>query len=154
MPKKFRNFAPYERRVVTAVRPEKSDGRTQGQYKNECDINVVVSTYRRSDDPFPLQRAFGSPMYANLPDQTDLHSALNMVADASTAFNALPSHIRERYKNNAAEFVGALSNPSERDFLLDSGVLEAHQLPERPSDRVKKILAPTGPKNAPDNGAS
>lgn len=170
----LRNFAPRDRRVVVApsfgLVPEidgdrkpvlnkagepmlKHDGRTQGQYRNECDINVVVNTFKRADEPFPIQRASGPPKYADLPDSTDLHSALNMVSDATNAFMTLPSHIRERYKNSPEIFLEALRTPSETDFLLDSGVLEAHEIPAAPSERVKNLKAPTGPKTPPKEGA-
>ena len=124
---------------MPAARPAEPDGRTQGQYKNECDINVVVATYRRAEDPFPSQRASGAPMYADLPDATDLHSSLNMVADATNAFMELPATVRARYDNSAVKFLDALRDPNERDFLLDSRVLEATQLPPRPSDTVKNL---------------
>lgn len=147
----LRNFAPRERRHVYAA--PGADGRTQGQYKNDCDINVIVNTFKRSDDPFPTNRAGASPRYVDLPENTDLQSALQTVADASNAFEALPSHIRERYRNNPVEFLGALRNPSERSFLLDSGVLDLHEMPELPSERLKKMSAPTGPKTPPKTEA-
>lgn len=146
-----RNFAPLQYRYIAAAKPSEPDGRTQGQYLNECDINVVVATYRRADEPYPNQRAAGRPQYADLPDATDLHSSLNMVADATNAFNSLPSDVRERYGNNPVDFVSALAVPSERAFLLDSGVMELHEMPKLPSDRLKEMAAPAASKS-PEKG--
>lgn len=149
--KQLRNFAPAFRRHVPARAG--SDGRTQAQYLEECDINVVVAKYRRADEPWPVNRNGAEPMYADLPDSTDLHSALTMVQDATNAFESLPAEVRERYLNDPVNFLSALQTPSERDFLLDTGVLEPHQMPELGSTRFKKMVAPTGPETPPETGA-
>lgn len=148
----LRNFAPAERRVIAAKTPEKSDGRTQAQYLQECDINHIVNTYKRADDPFPAQRASGVPQYVDLPDATDLHSALNTVAEATSAFNSLPSNIRERYLNDPVKFVAALRDDAEIPFLVDSGVLDVHERHGLPVYSQKNLEAPAGPQTPPKQG--
>lgn len=145
----MRNFAPRFPRFVNAQTPEKPDGKTQGFYRDECNINNIVATYRRSEDPALLNPRQAQPVYADLPDETDLHSSLNKVQAATSAFNALPAAIRERYGNNAVNFVAALGNPSETAFLIEQGVLDAPVRPSAAPSAENKNEGPTAPLNPP-----
>jgi len=112
------------RRVTRPVVTSSGVSRTKQSFKDECDINRIVARFRKTGDPFLLNPAGIAPTYADLPDVDSFHDSMNRVLAAEDAFAALPSKVRDRYRNDPGVFLAALADPSQVDFLTAEGIFE------------------------------
>jgi phage internal scaffolding protein len=103
-----------------------SESMTKQSMKDECDINNILRQYQMTGIINHLNEA--QPQYADLPEPMEYQEALNQVQAAEAAFNSLPQELRERYGNDPAGLLQALSNPAEAGFLQEQGILNAPAL--------------------------
>jgi len=85
--------------------------RTKQSFKDECDINVIMARFQTSGMLDYVNRA--EPQYLDTSDH-DFATAMNVVAQAQTAFAELPSSIRERFGNNPKELLTFLGDEKNR----------------------------------------
>lgn len=96
---------------------------TKQEFAAECDINTIMSKYMYTGEiPNLNERA---PQYLDCSDNPayDYATAQNIIAQANTLFNELPSTIRNRFKNDPAAFLEFCSNEKNRDDLSEMGLL-------------------------------
>lgn len=100
-----------------------SGGMTKQSFKDECDINVIMKRYEATGViPFPERAAQGQYLDVS---QVDFVDAMRLVADAKSAFQNLPSRIRDRFGNDPAALLSALEDPRMHEELRELGVLNA-----------------------------
>lgn len=100
---------------------------TKQSFKDECDIHKILDQYKKTgiiNHITPNQ-----PMYLDLPDNLDYQASLNLIMEAQEAFQTLPSAVRDRYGNNPENFLEALNDPKQRDFLEEIGVFQRKIVP-------------------------
>lgn len=85
---------------------------TRQEFKEECDINVVVDRHLKIGGVITPQE-FSEEMVV-LPDNFDYHEALNAVIAADEAFGQLPADIRSAHDNDAGKF---LKFTDSKDFV-------------------------------------
>lgn len=115
---------------------------TKQSFKDECDIHIILSQYQKTgiiNHITPNQ-----PLYLDLPDQLDYQASLNIILEAQSAFETLPSGVRDRYGNNPERFLEALNDPSQREYLEEIGVFQRKIVEAEP-----KIPASPSPSPAP-----
>lgn len=86
-------------------------------FAQECDINEIV---RRFGLTGQLPTGAVVPTYLDFEDVFDYHSAMNAVAAAGEAFDALPAEVRARFGNDPGalvEFVSQEGNRAEAERL-------------------------------------
>lgn len=89
-----------------------SETLTQQQYKNDADINTIVKRFSMVPQAGPP--VLGEGVYGDFTGITDYHSALERVQRAEADFMRLPPDIRERFNNDAAQFMDfAATAPEE-----------------------------------------
>lgn len=123
--------------------------RTQQQFVEDCDINVILQRYMKngSDPRLPTEGMFGD--FTNLPD---LQTAMNTVIEAEEAFGGLPAKVRKEFDNDPRQLMAFLSDPSNRDRAVELGLIERSQeiggegVPRTPSE------APSGAQAASPAG--
>ena len=110
----------------------RGESKTKQSFKDECDINVIVRRYREQGQipPFNLQR----PVYADFSNVDDYLTALNRVRSAQAAFAALPSKVRDHVKNDPAELIRLVMDPSRREELVELGLVERGKEPPVPNN--------------------
>lgn len=96
---------------------------TKQSHKNECDINTILKQYSKTGIISHINTQ--SPQYLELPDALDYQESLNVVAEASIAFDSLPSVVRDHFKNDPLNFLSSFSDPSQRETLEKFGLLKA-----------------------------
>lgn len=98
-----------------------AQGRTQQNFKDECDINVIMSRYQQTGALPPNL----NPLDPQFLDATgfDFDLAMNLVAEASSAFEELPSAIRARFHHDPGEFLDFVTNPKNRAEMAEMGLL-------------------------------
>lgn len=118
---------------------------TKQAFAEEADINVIVQRFgiTGSLPENPLPASFG-----DFTGISDYHSAMNAVAEANEAFDALPAAIRAKFLNDPANLVLFLEDPSNRDEAVSLGLVnkapssEDSGLPESSLDGASPPQAP------------
>lgn len=98
---------------------------TQQQFKDEADINYIVSMYDSSGvmptfhgDGQPAQPVFCD--FASLPDNAQ--EMYNRMIEAKNNFDNLPLEVRKRFNYNPAAFLEFADNPENLDELVAMGL--------------------------------
>lgn len=148
-------YSPSER-VVSPV------GQTpaQQQFKDDCDINSIMKRFQKTGAIDHV--AQHQPQYGVHTPQS-LHEAMNIVAQADSMFNDLPSSLRRRFNGSAAElleFVQDPANESEAETLglalSDDAQLRADEI-RAAADANASAAAPasaSAPVDPPPSAAS
>lgn len=104
---------------------------TKQSFREECDINVLMKSYKKTGVLEHLAR--GLPSYGDFTNAEDYHTASNQVIAAQKAFDELPSEIRSRMDNDPHALLEFLEDEENREEAVSLGLL-----PEPP-----KAAAPT-----------
>lgn len=98
---------------------------TQQQFKDEADINYIVSMYDSSGvmptfhgDGQPAQPVFGD--FSSLPDNAQ--EMYNRMIEAKNNFDSLPLEVRKRFNYDPAAFLDFVDNPENLDELVAMGL--------------------------------
>lgn len=118
------------------------DGMTRQEFKDECDINVLMATYERNGSLNHFNRM--SPQYLDVTDVPDLPRAIAMMEAAETAFMTLPASVRREFDNSAVNFVAFAENPANLDRMRGWGL--APPAPTKPADAISE---PSGSQSPP-----
>lgn len=88
-------------------------------FKDECDINVILSRYQATGviDPALLRQG----RYLDVTG-ADFRAAMSLVADGKSAFHSLPSSVRERFDNDPARFLEFAEDPANGAELVKMGL--------------------------------
>lgn len=122
------------------------DGRTKQSFKEEVDINTIIRRFGISGH---LPVGVRMPTYGDYTDVTDYHSALNAIALAAEAFDAMPAEVRTRFHNNPAEFVDFCSDVDNRAEAIKLGLV----LPQAAVLASDAVAAAAPPPAAPTAAA-
>lgn len=97
------------------------EGRTKQQFKDECDINVIMKRYQNTGVLENVRDARN----ARFADVTsyDFQNAMDILADARTAFEELPASIRDRFNNDPAELLDFVHDKDNQEEAADLGLL-------------------------------
>lgn len=109
---------------------------TKQSFKDETDINNILKKYLKTGI-LPLAQRVAE--YGDYSDVGDYQSALNTVIGAQEAFMALPAKLRERFGNDPGQFLGFLSDPSNRKEAEELGLVE----------KLDQVQVPISPVTAP-----
>lgn len=131
-------FSAYSPKVRISV-SFPSPSLTKQSFKDECDINTIMGRYLRTGIlPETVQQIEGQ--FLDVSD-VDFRSSMELVADAWSMFNELPSDIRSRFRNDPAEFLAFSSDPKNRSQMGEMGLL-------RPDwNAPEGVVAPPPPLN-------
>jgi len=94
---------------------------TKQEFKDECDINVLMSRYMATGELPNLNER--EPQYLDATG-FDYQEQMNFVAGAQTLFNELPSRIRNRFDNDPGLFLDFCSNENNRSEMAEMGLLK------------------------------
>lgn len=110
--------------------PHSDELMTKQSMKDECDIHTILRQYQRTGIITHISQRQGE--FIDLPDGIDFQSSLHTIKRAEEAFAALPSKVRDRYRNDPGQFLAAFSDPAQLQELRDLGLLVDR--PSRPPD--------------------
>lgn len=113
------------------------------EFKDECDINRIMARYTRSG-VFPPAVSVGR--YGDFSDVDDFHSAQNLLIKAREQFAGLPAKVRDRFKNNPAEFLEFVHNKDNYKEALELGLL-SDEARLKADEAAKKAAVDTGVKS-------
>ena len=119
----FRTGYNYDRDAASlesgvALDPE--GNRTQQQFRDECDINVIVKRFGLTGE---LPSNFRAPMQGDFSDIGDFQSAMEAVRNAEEAFMQMPAALRARFENDPGRLIDFLSDEKNRDEAVNLGLV-------------------------------
>lgn len=137
----------YDPRVVVRVRERPrlvkrffEPSLTKQEFKDECDINVLMKRYQKSG-LFP-QYPGQVPRYVSNIGAPDFLEAQNLVIKAREEFMSLNSELRKRFDNDPAKFLAFVSDEKNSEELVTLGLREAPK-PEPGPVRVEVVNPPS-----------
>lgn len=85
------------------------------------DVNNILAKYLTSGTlPVEGRQAF----FADVSEMPDYRTALQQIQMADRAFNALSAKVRARFDNDPAQMLDFVSNPDNRDEMIELGLIE------------------------------
>lgn len=106
------------RRSVQLICADES--RTKQEFVKECDIQNILKKFVKTGVLTHLAKYGGR--YDELPSGLDFQAAMETVAEGSSAFESLPSQLRNRFHNDPREFLTFVQNPENLDELRELGL--------------------------------
>lgn len=106
--------------------------RAKQQFAEESDINTIIRRFKIGGE---LPVGVRMPTFGDFAFVSDFKSAMDAIALANEAFDAMPAEVRSRFHNDPAEFL---------EFTSDKANLaEARKLGLVPAEEV--VVAPEAP---------
>lgn len=154
-PKARNKFSERKRQVLdTSYEATGLYSKTQPQFKDQCDINMIVKKAKVTGTVNHVAKVVGK--YGDFTQYVDSPQAYDRLAKAHQAFEQLPSAIRHEFRNDPAEmlkFVNAAQEDSEEGKILrDKGIKLGIFNPPKPPepnptlDALKTIAENTKPQ--------
>lgn len=126
------------------------EDRTKQSFKDECDINRIMSRYQVTGQLSPDHLNRGNPQYIDATGY-EYQEAMQTVIRAQTLFDQLPSSVRDTFDNDPAEFLVFAENPDNAPELLKMG-LGARPVPPVHHPSTPTPATPSTPVKTPANG--
>lgn len=121
---------------------------TKQSFADESDINNIMKRFEKTGVLPDLQNITG--IYADVSDVPDFQTALAIVDKGNSLFMQLPASIRSRFQNDPALFLDFVSNPANRDDLVEMGLIESP--PATPPATPAPVAAVGSPPSVPATG--
>lgn len=106
--------------------------RTKQAPHAECDINQIMAQYQKTGVIEHLNEHQGD--YSDFLSAPDYHTALNQILEAQSAFDTLPSNLRNRFTNDPAQFLDFVQNPANAEELISLGLANPVTTPSNVED--------------------
>ena len=98
------------------------NGLTDSSFKDDCDINVIMSRFTSSGSLPPDVSLKSNPQYADFSTPFDYQRSLDTVIQARNMFDALPSKVRARFSNDPYKLLEFVSDPKNSKELVAMGL--------------------------------
>lgn len=95
--------------------------KTHQSFKNECDINQIMSKFKKTGMVTHLAKNKG--VYMDISNAPDYQKALDTVLKAESAFMALPSQVRKELGNDPQNLMDLLKDPKNKKRAEELGLL-------------------------------
>lgn len=120
-------------------------GVTKQSMEAECNINNIMARYEKTGELTHVREKLGE--FRDVSAIPDLHSCMNIVADARSAFMELPVEIRAACRHDVGNFLPWLDDPENRDMADEYGLFkEAKPVP------TERGAPKTTPKSVVEKG--
>lgn len=94
--------------------------KTKSEFKDECDINNVVARALRTGTLPVIDR---EALYADFSEVSDYATASVKIAEATQAFEQLPSSIKEQFENDVTKLLNFVDDPANEAEAIKLGLL-------------------------------
>lgn len=124
-------YSRYKRPVVDGVKFEKPS-MTQQHFKEQCDINRILDSYRVKARALgvsvsELMPKLGSEQFADVSNLDDYLTAQNRISQVNQMFEALPAEVRRSFDDDPSNFVAALGDSNNYSKFADLGILDKQE---------------------------
>lgn len=122
------------------IQPPCGRGRTQYQYKDECDVNKIIQRYNQTGEFYHMRKT--EPVYRDMT-AIDFEFMNNEIAKMEETFMQLPVEIRARFHYSTQEMLAFLDDDKNRDEAEKIGLIERKKPPETPAVKPPETPAKT-----------
>lgn len=123
--------------------------RVKQSHVDECDINNILKQYSVTGQIKHISAKAAMGQYLDLPGEMDFQISLNIIKDAEQAFGSLPSKVRDRFGNDAAQFLAFMADANNIDEAIKLGLATRAPLKEPVADSNGAKMPPQKPPQAP-----
>lgn len=130
----------YDRQAIsdeTGLACDPAEGRTQEQFKEECDINTIVKRFGLTGELPDNPRI---PQYGDFTGVMDFHTAQNAVRQAEEGFMELPPQIRARFANDPQKLLEFMADDNNRQEAERLGLVRT----PTPTSNTEPATQPPG----------
>lgn len=113
---------------------------TEQSHKDEVDIQRIMRKFKKTGVLTHVAAHKGT--YGDYASAPDYQEAQNIIANAKSLFESVPSHIRSDMDNDPQKFVDFMQNEDNRDAIEAYGLSSSH-LP--PCEEVNQTLSQPSP---------
>lgn len=145
-------FSRFKRPPAYGVTFEFDPGQTVQSAKDECDINSIMARYAKTGflvDPLK-QPTRGNPTFGDFTAVPDFYQAQQMLADATEAFESLPSAVRKRFSNDPGELIAFLADEKNQAEAVKLGLA----VPSKPKEEAELSTTSSHQASVVGNSAS
>lgn len=128
------NYDTNEASDASGLACDPDEGRTVQEFKDECDINVIMERFGRTGE---VPGDFRAPVSGDFTGISDFHTAMNMVRQAQESFDSLPAQLRQRFNHDPQSLMQFLEDGSNLDEARKLGLVAMPV--EVPRDVVKAV---------------
>ena len=125
---------------------EQAQGRTHQEFKDECDVNLIIPKYDRTGLLTHVNEAVAQ--YGDYSEVNEYQESMNLVLQAQQSFGEIPANIRAMFNNDPGIFFEFATDPKNREKMVELGLAEAPQKTE------KKSTASRSTQNTPKSAES
>lgn len=115
-------------------------GGAKQEFADQCDINRIVRQFDRDGVITHLRE--DKPQWLDVTQVPDYRTAMTQVAAAEQYFMQLPAKVREKFRNDPAELMDCLADPSKRSMLEELELVP--KLEEEPPPPAADSPPPNG----------
>lgn len=95
--------------------------------KDECDINQIMRKFEKNGTLEHLNTFNGQ--YGDFADAPQYHDAMNIMLDANSMFDTIPSKIRAQFENSPSKFLEFAQDPENIKEMREMGLAPYPQNP-------------------------
>lgn len=99
---------------------EQKKGLTEQCHKDMCNIDNIMRQYDKTGLITHVNNAVAD--YGDFTEVNEYQESLDMVMEAQSAFDELPSHIRKKFGYDPGAFFEFATNPENKEELIDLGL--------------------------------
>lgn len=114
---------------------------THQSFKAECDIRNIMKKYKKSG--IITHTTSMSPQFYDASAVPHYQEAMNLIIDAQSTFDSLPSELRTRFSNDPSEFLRFTSDESNLDEMRKLGLANPLPVVQESLIENEAALSPT-----------
>ncbi len=129
-------------KILLGVDPPWGKTLTKQSEAKATNINTIVAQY----DKTGVLPTFGrDALFADVSDIPDYRTALDLISKADEMFMQIPANVRARFENDPAVFLDFTSDPTNRDEMVEMGLLEKPLVEPLVAPLVPAVVPPVVP---------
>jgi phage internal scaffolding protein len=119
---------------------------TQQEFKDEVNINNIV---KRAGSTGILPSGNREPLFDDFSEIHDYQNVVEIVNNANSAFEALPSSVRETFGNDVTSLLDFIDNPENQDKAVSMGLISPLEAQEASSTPAEPETSPAPETDQP-----
>jgi len=117
-------YSKFHRPIDPGITFDPAEGETQQSFKDECDINRIVSQYVKTGTwSGSLRPPTRVPQFGDFSNVLEYQESMNKIIEAQEAFDSLPSRVRQRFQNDPAQLLAFLDDVSNQEEAIKLGLI-------------------------------
>lgn len=139
------SYREFRKKHVVTKNNEPS--KTNQSFKDQCDINTIVSKFMKTGEFNHLAKRQG--FYADVSQFPDLLGAHLIIKESEASFARLPAELRKEFGNNPLEMIEWLQNPENKQKAEEMGLIPKTEVQNKNQPKSEKLDSQPKSKSKP-----